>query len=204
MTENTNVEEYKIILIGDSTVGKTSIINRLSENSFSETHITTIGVDFCYKDVEVDGTPIRLQVWDTAGQERFRAIAKSFYRGAHGVIVVYAIDNLGSFQNVRNWIADIDNNVKSDEPGASPVVKYIVGNKADLADVRCVEEKRGMSEAETFNSKFMETSAKSSLNIDRLFNEIAKDIKKVAASPIQKSSGPDLDDTKSAKSGGCC
>lgn len=202
-----DIPQYKIILIGDSTVGKTSIINRFSENDFSKTHIATIGVDFCYADVKVDGSPVRLQIWDTAGQERFKSIARSYYRGAQGVIVVYAIDNLGSFQNVRKWLAEIDNNLDTISDGsaesAPPVVKYIVGNKCDLADVRCVEEKRGKNEAETFEIKFMETSAKSSHNIEELFVSIARDVKAVAQ-PMKKPLGADLEQPQPEQKSGCC
>lgn len=205
--EEEETETYKIILIGDSAVGKTSIINRFSKDEFSEKLLSTIGVDFRCKDINVDGTLVKLQLWDTAGQERFQSISKNFYRGAHGIIVVYAINDINSFQSVRVWLTEIDKNIGANDTstfGAAPtVVKYLVGNKADLEDVRCVVAKSGKAEAETYGIKFMETSAKSAKNIEELFVDIARDIRKVAH-PIQKSSGPSLDDKSKAKSDGCC
>ena len=165
-----SVNPYKIILLGDSSVGKTAIIQRFFQNEFQESHLTTIGVDFRFKNVEVDGTVISLQVWDTAGSERFRTITSSYYRGADAIIIVYAVNDTDSFQNVRTWLTDIDEHV------SWPLVKYLVGNKADLEDDRCIEERTGKKEADNYGIKFMETSAKTSLNIEELFMSIAKDI----------------------------
>lgn len=162
---------YKIILLGDSSVGKTAIIQRFFQNDFQENHITTIGVDFRFKNVDIDGTVVSLQVWDTAGSERFRTITSSYYRGADAVIIVYAVDCTETFQNVCTWIKDIDEHV------SWPLVKYLVGNKADLEDERCIEEKTGKREADSYGIKFMETSAKTSQNIEELFMGIARDIK---------------------------
>lgn len=199
------MESYKIILIGDMSVGKTSIIKRLSNNEFSEVTMHTVGVDFRSKDIDVDGKIVHLQVWDTAGQERFQSISKNFYRGAHGIILVYAIDNFTSFQNVRTWLTVIDTHTDNDP--SCPVIKYLVGNKADLADGRYIDEERGRNEAEVYGVKFMETSAKSSQNIEELFVNITRDIRRNKSRPIKKPSGPSLDDhqpNEEPKSSGCC
>lgn len=221
MSSTENEEEInvcKIILIGDSNVGKTAIINRLSDDEFYDGIKHTIGIDFRTKDIEVDGTTVHLQIWDTAGQERFKSITKSFYRGAQGVIVVYAINHAKSFQNVRTWLADIDKNVALSENGGNkngsnsssrnaqqpPVVKYLVGNKTDLADERVVDTNAGQCEANTFGAKFMETSAKTSHNVEKLFVDIARDIKRNARI-APKVSDVNLDsNSETPKSGGCC
>lgn len=209
--EEETIESYKIILIGDSGVGKTSIINRFSNNTFNETHIATIGVDFRYKNIDIDGTPIRLQVWDTAGQERFQAISRNFYRGAQGVIIVYAVNDAYSFQNTRKWLTEIetsslngDGTAAAADNSAQPIVKYLVGNKSDLMKTRCIDERRGRAEAETYQVKFFETSAMNSQNINELFMEIARDIKATNPS-AHKSSKTKLDgNAPDAKSSGCC
>ena len=203
--EEDTIRSHKVILIGDSGVGKTAIIRRFSDNEFRESHITTIGVDFRSKDVDIDGTPIRLQIWDTAGQERFRSIASSYYRGAHAIIIVYAIDDKASFQNVRMWLADIDYNTKpKDSAKAAPtIVKYLVGNKADLSDRRVVEESLGRKEAESYGIKFSETSAKDSTNIEELFEQVARDIKSVASS-LENPEGNAVPGSGKPDKSGCC
>ena len=187
MAAEEEIKEFKVILLGDSGVGKTAIIDRFSQNEFHLNHITTIGVDFRYKEVTVDGTTVCLQVWDTAGQERFRTITKKFYRDTSAIIIVYAINDVTSFQSVRVWLADIDTNVspEGDNAGTGPkLFKYLVGNKADLEERRCIETDAGMREAETYGIKFIETSAKTPMNIDKLFAMVARDI--VNASQAEK------------------
>lgn len=184
--ESPAAESYKIILIGDSAVGKTSIINRFAENEYPETHIITIGTDLRVKNIYIDGTKIKVQLWDTAGQERFRSISRNFYRGADGIIVVYAINDTKSFQNVRTWFKDINTSDSADDGNGNThvVVKYLVGNKADLGDsVRTVSEEAGNNLAETHDVKFMEVSAKSSMNIEKLFINLIKDIRANNARP---------------------
>lgn len=187
--EENKIETYKIILLGDADVGKTALINRFSDEEFHENYISTIGVDFRYKDINVDGDIVRLQVWDTAGQERFRAISTHFYRGAHGVFIVYAVDNMNSFQNARSWLENINSNTSSNEDtsssstGPPSVVKCLVGNKADLVATRSVDEERGKCLAEIYDVKFVETSAKSSQNVNEMFLNMARDIKANTCQP---------------------
>ena len=183
--EEGEIEQFKVILLGDSGVGKSAIIGRFSDNEFHASHITTIGVDFRYKDVTVDGTTVRLQIWDTAGQERFRTITNKFYRNTSAIIIVYAIDDVNSFQNVRTWLADIDSHISADQGSANSepkLVKYLVGNKADLDERRCIEVDTGMHEADTYGIKFIETSAKMPFNIDKLFALVARDALKESQS----------------------
>jgi len=158
---------FKILLIGDSSVGKTSICTRFTDNAFSEAFIATLGVDFKIKVLNIDGKKVRLQVWDTAGQERFRTITQAFYRGAHGIVVVYDITDRQSFQNVQRWLEDVERYAPDN------VLKMLVGNKSDLVDQRDVVTKEAMDFAKSNNLLFMEVSAKTCSNIETLFSDIA-------------------------------
>lgn len=119
----------------------------------------------------MDGKKIKLQIWDTAGQERFRTITTAYYRGAMGIMLVYDVTNEKSFDNIKNWIRNIEEHASSD------VEKMILGNKCDIQDRRQVSRERGEQLAIEYNIKFMETSAKSSLNVEEAFFKLAKDIK---------------------------
>ncbi|KPP68297.1 RAB8A, member RAS oncogene family,-like, partial [Scleropages formosus] len=128
---------FKLLLIGDSGVGKTCVLFRFSEDAFNSTFISTIGIDFKIRTVELDGKKIKLQIWDTAGQERFRTITTAYYRGAMGIMLVYDITNEKSFDNIKNWIRNIEEHASAD------VEKMILGNKCDVNDKRQVSKERG-------------------------------------------------------------
>lgn len=162
---------FKLLLIGDSGVGKTSILFKFSEDTFSPAFISTIGIDFKIRTIEVDGKKIKLQVWDTAGQERFRTITTAYYRGAMGIMLVYDVSNLKSFENISNWIRNIEMHATQD------VELMILGNKCDIADKRQVSKEKGEQLALQHNIKFMETSAKATVNIEEAFTTLARDIK---------------------------
>lgn len=162
---------FKLLLIGDSGVGKTSILFKFSEDTFSPAFISTIGIDFKIRTIEVDGKKIKLQVWDTAGQERFRTITTAYYRGAMGIMLVYDVSNLKSFENISNWIRNIEMHATQD------VELMILGNKCDIADKRQVSKEKGEVLALTHSIKFMETSAKANINIEEAFTTLARDIK---------------------------
>ncbi|KAH9509645.1 Ras- protein Rab-8A [Bulinus truncatus] len=162
---------FKLLLIGDSAVGKTCILFRFSEDAFNSTFISTIGIDFKIRTIELDGKKIKLQIWDTAGQERFRTITTAYYRGAMGIMLVYDITNEKSFDNIRTWIRNIEEHASKD------VEKMMLGNKCDLQDRRQVSKDRGEQLAIEHGIKFMETSAKSSINVEEAFFTLARDIK---------------------------
>ncbi|XP_060271293.1 ras-related protein Rab-8A isoform X1 [Ovis aries] len=162
---------FKLLLIGDSGVGKTCVLFRFSEDAFNSTFISTIGIDFKIRTIELDGKRIKLQIWDTAGQERFRTITTAYYRGAMGIMLVYDITNEKSFDNIRNWIRNIEEHASAD------VEKMILGNKCDVNDKRQVSKERGEKLALDYGIKFMETSAKANINVENAFYTLARDIK---------------------------
>ncbi|KPJ02192.1 Ras-related protein Rab-10 [Papilio xuthus] len=149
---------FKLLLIGDSGVGKTCILFRFSDNHFTTTFISTIGIDFKIKTVELRGKKIKLQIWDTAGQERFHTITTSYYRGAMGIMLVYDITNEKTFDDIVKWLRNIDEHANED------VEKMILGNKCDMEEKRVVSKERG------------EALAKSNINIERAFSELAEAI----------------------------
>merc|ERR1712023_429870 len=116
---------FKLLLIGDSGVGKSSLLLRFADDTYTQSYISTIGVDFKIRTVELEGKTIKLQIWDTAGQERFRTITSSYYRGAHGIIVVYDVTDIDSFNNVKQWLCEID------RYACENVNKLLVGNKCE-------------------------------------------------------------------------
>uniref|UniRef100_A0A3P9HW33 small monomeric GTPase n=1 Tax=Oryzias latipes TaxID=8090 RepID=A0A3P9HW33_ORYLA len=161
---------FKLLLIGDSGVGKTCLLFRFSEDAFNTTFISTIGIDFKIRTVDLDGKKIKLQIWDTAGQERFRTITTAYYRGAMGIMLVYDITNEKSFDNIRNWIRNIEEHASAD------VERMVLGNKCDMNDRRQVSKERGEKLAIDYSIKFLETSAKSSINVEEAFLTLARDI----------------------------
>ena len=161
---------FKILLIGDSGVGKTCLMFRFSDQKFQESYISTIGVDFKMKTLEVDGKKIRLQIWDTAGQERFRTITSSYYRGANGIIVIFDTTEEESFENVKHWLSEIE------RYATDGVSKMLVGNKCDMTDARAVETATAQEVADKLDVPFFEASAKTAENVDEIFLRMARDI----------------------------
>lgn len=158
---------FKLLLIGDSGVGKTSILYRFSDDAYTPTFISTIGIDFKIKTIELKGKKIKLQIWDTAGQERFHTITTSYYRGAMGIMLVYDITNAKSFDNIQKWLRNIDEHANED------VEKMIVGNKCDMEDRRIIAKERGEAIAREHGIRFMETSACSNFNVEKAFLDLA-------------------------------
>ncbi|KAH0918736.1 hypothetical protein HID58_026396 [Brassica napus] len=148
------------------------LLLRFSDGSFTTSFITTIGIDFKIRTIELDGKRIKLQIWDTAGQERFRTITTAYYRGAMGILLVYDVTDESSFNNIRNWIRNIEQHASDN------VNKILVGNKADMDESkRAVPTSKGQALADEYGIKFFETSAKTNLNVEEVFFSIGKDIK---------------------------
>lgn len=161
---------FKLLLIGDSGVGKTCILFRFSDDAFNTTFISTIGIDFKIKTIELRGKKIKLQIWDTAGQERFHTITTSYYRGAMGIMLVYDITNSKSFDNIAKWLRNIQEHANED------VEKMILGNKCDMEDKRVIAKERGESIAKENGIRFLETSAKTNVNIEKAFTQLSESI----------------------------
>jgi len=163
--------QIKLLMIGDSGVGKTCLLLRYANDSFSPTFITTIGIDFKIKNIQLDGKRIKLQIWDTAGQERFRTITTSYFRGAQGILLVYDVTDRNSFISIRNWVAQIQMHADVN------VNKILIGNKCDVQDHRAISHEEGDVLAKEYNIHFYETSAKQNLNVENAFLKIATDVK---------------------------
>ncbi|VEN53235.1 unnamed protein product, partial [Callosobruchus maculatus] len=149
-------------------VGKSSLLLRFSDNTFTGSYITTIGVDFKIKTVNIHGQKVKLQIWDTAGQERFRTITSTYYRGTHGVIVVYDVTNGESFANVKRWLHEIEQN-------ANINMEYLtVGNKNDTPERKVVLTEDAQRFADTMNIQLFETSAKDNINVEEMFMAITR------------------------------
>jgi small GTP-binding protein len=169
-----NTESYefmfKVVLVGDMSVGKTNIIAKYLKNDFSEDYKTTIGVEFHSKIAKVEGHVVKAQIWDTCGQERFKSITDSYYRGAKGAFVVYDITRKNTFESVDSWISALrsaaDKNLNI----------IIIGNKSDLEDQRQVETEQGEEKAQNNEAAFLETSAYSGDNIDKAFDNMITDV----------------------------
>ena len=162
---------FKLLLIGDSGVGKSCLLLRFADDTYTESYISTIGVDFKIRTIDIGGKSIKLQIWDTAGQERFRTITSSYYRGAHGIIVVYDVTDQASFSNVKQWLQEID------RYACENVNKLLVGNKCDLTTKKVVDYNTAKEFADGLGIPFLETSAKNSTNVEDAFVTMATEIK---------------------------
>ncbi|KAK9504133.1 hypothetical protein O3M35_010536 [Rhynocoris fuscipes] len=159
---------YKVLVLGDSNVGKTCIVHRYCDETYYDTYISTIGIDFKQKIICVDGTPIKMQIWDTAGQERFRTLTTAYYRGAMGILLMYDVTSLESFNNLTYWLKNIEENASPD------VVKVLAGNKCDATSQRVVDTEMGQKIAENYDIPFYEVSCKQNINIDKIFITLAR------------------------------
>uniref|UniRef100_H3CBZ9 small monomeric GTPase n=1 Tax=Tetraodon nigroviridis TaxID=99883 RepID=H3CBZ9_TETNG len=161
---------FKLLLIGDSGVGKSCLLLRFADGAYTDSYISTIGVDFKIRTVDMDGKTVKLQIWDTAGQERFRTITSSYYRGAHGIVLVYDVTEQASFDNVRLWMDEIERYACED------VSRLLVGNKSDLLAQKVVDAAAAQDLASCLKIPFLETSAKNSENVEKVFLTLASDI----------------------------
>jgi small GTP-binding protein len=161
---------YKIIIVGDTCVGKSNILSRYIKDVFREDSKSTVGVELGNKLLKVKGTNTKLQIWDTAGQERYRSITSSYYKGSHGCFIVYDISNEQSFENVEKWFEQVQ------KEGSKDVSIILVGNKCDLENERQVPKEKGEEKAKQLNIPFFETSALSNIKIEDIFTVIAENI----------------------------
>ena len=181
-SESNNYELlYKIIIIGDTCVGKSNILSRYLKDEFREDSKSTVGVELGTKFLKVKDVGIKIQIWDTAGQERYKSITSSYYKGSHGCFIVYDITNEASFENVDKWYQQAQKEASKD------VSIILVGNKCDLEEQRKVSKEKGEEKAKQFNIPFFETSALSKIKIDDIFIEMVNNI-------FERTGGPKNDD----------
>ena len=176
MVSNTSDLIYKVLLLGDSSVGKTCFLLRFTEDTYTDNHISTIGVDYKLKLYQNENQTVKIQIWDTAGQDRFRSITKNYFRGSHGIMLIYDITSLTSFNNIKTWILQIRESLGDQ---ASII---LIGNKVDLESSRKVNSEEGFKLANQNKMGFYETSAKEDINMQKAFDFLCKEM-------IKKSDG---------------
>jgi len=192
---------FKLLLIGDSGVGKSCLLLRFADKTYTDSYISTIGVDFKIRTIELEGKTIKLQIWDTAGQERFRTITSSYYRGAHGIIVVYDVTDKESFDHVKQWLNEIERYASVE------VQKLLVGNKCDLVSKKDVQTETAQAFADKLEIPFLETSAKAATRVEDAFLMMANEIKKTIAVQTTSSNNGNqvaISGTSIENKGGCC
>jgi len=198
------VREVKLCLVGDSGVGKSSIVQRFVHDLFNSNTESTIGASFLTKTLIVDDVTYKFQIWDTAGQERYRALAPMYYRGAGAAIIVYDVTQEATYQSVKGWVRELAMH------GPRHIVLAIAGNKCDLEDKREVTKLDAHTYSESINAVFIETSAKTSANIPILFREICKRLHSEQAVPRRSDSSLQLrqitgmDNQQEVKKRSCC
>jgi small GTP-binding protein len=176
---------FKIVLIGDAGVGKTSIVRRYTDGVFSSAGIPTIGVDFCIKTIKIGQDSVKLQIWDTAGQERFRTITQSYYRSADAIVLVFDVSSIATFNNLSDWLSEVE------RYAGNNVHRVLIGNKCDLSE-REVTKDVADKFAQQHGMPFLETSAKNSENIDELFQTLAKTLRDNLSERRLKGPNPSL------------
>jgi len=212
MAEASNYDYlFKVVLIGDSGVGKSNLLSRFTRNEFNLDSKSTIGVEFATRTINVDGKTVKAQIWDTAGQERYRAITSAYYRGAVGALVVYDISKQPTYIDVGRWLKELRDHADTN------IVIMLVGNKSDLKHLRAVSTDEAKSFSEENELSFIETSALDASNVEAAFQQILTDIYRIVSSkalesspePIHPSGGqtvviPGASEKASAQSGKCC
>ena len=211
MTEKKDYDYlFKILILGDSFVGKTNILKRFIHNEFDSTTKETVGVEFDSKNYNFGEKTIKAQIWDTAGQERYRSVTKAYYKGAKGALLVYDISRRITFENIDNWLIDLRTN------GDKDILIILIGNKSDLNSKREVSKDEAETKAEQYNIAFLETSAKNGDNIDKAFSELVEQVYNANKTSIEKNDvkvegnnedgislqKDDVDEQKKTK--GCC
>uniref|UniRef100_A0A0D6R9W2 Uncharacterized protein n=2 Tax=Araucariaceae TaxID=25664 RepID=A0A0D6R9W2_ARACU len=201
---------FKVVLIGDSGVGKSNLLSRFTRNEFSLESKSTIGVEFATRSINVDGKMIKAQIWDTAGQERYRAITSAYYRGAVGALLVYDITRHVTFENVERWLKELRDHTEHN------IVVMLVGNKSDLRHLRGLSTEDAQTFAEKEGLYFIETSALESTNVENAFKQVLTQIYRVvskkaldasedaSAVPPQGQTINVKDDVTATKKVGCC
>ena len=188
---------FKILLLGDSEVGKSCFLMRYSDNVFVENYITTIGLDYKLKYIKLDsGKTVKVQLWDTAGQDKYRTIAKNYFKGSHGILLLYDVTKQSSYDNIREWIHDIKEEV------SEKAIIFLIANKIDMSDKRKISKEKGEELAEEFKIPFFEASAKSGENVDEVFKALYKKISEVYSDMERERGGKLIKNQKNKRK--CC
>ncbi|KAF8050495.1 hypothetical protein N665_1958s0009 [Sinapis alba] len=203
---------FKVVLTGDSGVGKSNLLSRFTRNDFSNDSRATIGVEFATRSIQCDDKIVKAQIWDTAGQERYRAITSAYYRGAVGALLVYDVTRHVTFENVERWLKELRDHTDAN------IVIMLVGNKADLRHLRAISTEDAKGFAERENTFFMETSALEAMNVENAFTEVLSEIYRVVSKKaLEAGDDPTTalpkgqtinvgsrDDISAVKKPGCC
>lgn len=184
---------FKVVLIGDSGVGKSNLLSRFTKNEFNLESKTTIGVEFATKTIECGDKIIKAQIWDTAGQERYRAITSAYYRGAVAALLVYDITKLHTFENVEKWLQELKDYADDN------IVVMLVGNKTDLKHLRAVKEEEAKSFSEEHELAFIETSALDSSNVVEAFEQIIQIYHNLGSHQLEQNKEDDQDENQRKK-----
>ncbi|PRP78357.1 hypothetical protein PROFUN_13752 [Planoprotostelium fungivorum] len=188
---------FKLLLLGESGVGKSCVLLRYADNTFSPNFISTIGVDFKMKTIHLNDKTLKMSIWDTAGQERYRTIVASFYRGANGILLIFDVTDINTFLKIRTWIEEI----KKNAPESVSIV--LVGNKSDITAHRMVDAVEAGAFADKHRIKYVETSAKSGEGIQEAFETLAAEC--IKTSIHQKRENGDVVALEGKNTqGGCC
>ena len=191
---------YKILLLGDTSVGKTCFLKRYTDDTFQDAYLSTIGFDFKFKNVQLsNGKEVRVQLWDTAGQERFRNITTQYYKGADGIVLVYDVTDEASYEKIKDWMDQILSNTQKEDIGL-----VLLGNKCDM-EPRNVTEEQGNKMAQELNISYFETSALTGQGIKEAFEQLTRDIMKKKG--VGNDNGENIDlkkNQKKKKGGDCC
>ncbi|THH06115.1 hypothetical protein EW145_g4308 [Phellinidium pouzarii] len=166
---------FKVVLIGDSGVGKSNLLSRFTRNEFNLDSKSTIGVEFATRTIEIEGKTVKAQIWDTAGQERYRAITSAYYRGAVGALLVYDIAKPQTYENVKRWLKELRDHADSN------IVIMLVGNKSDLKHLRAVATEAAQAFAAENQLSFIETSALDASNVEKAFQTILSEIHRIVS-----------------------
>lgn len=190
--------QFKVVLLGESAVGKSSLVLRFVKREFHEFQESTIGAAFLTQTVQIDDTTVKFEIWDTAGQERYHSLAPMYYRGAQAALIVYDITSKDSFNKAQNWVRELQ------KQASSNIVIALVGNKVDLATKRAVEFKEAKEYADENNLLFMEASAKTAVNVNEVFTAIATKLPKGNEPQGPKSINLEPPSQDSRPKKGCC
>jgi len=191
--------QFKLVLVGDSGVGKSSVLLRFADDTFADAYLSTVGVDFRFRTVKVGKDTVKLQIWDTAGQERFRTITSAYYRGADGIVMIFDVTNMESFNHVNEWLIEVS------RYAAEGTSRLLVGNKCDKTAERVISTEKGKALADSLGIPFIETSAKEAINVEQAFMTMTEElVRRKGATAPRGGNGMSMSSDRPVGKKGCC